>query len=261
MPQNIGLPQTWQVPQDFRDRLGQRVGRQRLMTADGHLLLVLHVPPGHNDEERRGRFFWMQPDGSWSSSEFGGGVQSLIRHLDEYASIVEKLAEEEEAATGAEDYFEVVKRLNPMHRAAGNLHRVLQDAREVSPDSRDLIDARDRAYQVHRNADLLFGLTKEALEFEIALQSERLAKSSHAMSISAHRLNILAAFFFPIATLSSIFGMNLPLGFENEYRPWPFVGVLVAGLCLGVILRSFVSVRLRPGESLPKERRRSKKRY
>ena len=62
------LPAVWQVPQEFRDRLGDRAGRQRAMAADGHLLLVLHRPPGPEDAERSGRFFWrrsLRTGASW----------------------------------------------------------------------------------------------------------------------------------------------------------------------------------------------------
>jgi len=51
------LPPGWQVPQEFRTRLGANVGRQRPMLADGHLLLVLHAPPKPEDQVRVGRFF------------------------------------------------------------------------------------------------------------------------------------------------------------------------------------------------------------
>ena len=39
------IPAIWTVPEVFRERLGRRIGRQRMMFADGHLLLVLHAPP------------------------------------------------------------------------------------------------------------------------------------------------------------------------------------------------------------------------
>jgi len=39
------LPTSWDIPQSIRRRLGNRVGRQRSMSADGHLLLVMHAPP------------------------------------------------------------------------------------------------------------------------------------------------------------------------------------------------------------------------
>ncbi len=51
------LPSDWNVPAVFRQRLGESAGRQRVMAADGHLLLVLHAPPGADEAGRRGRFF------------------------------------------------------------------------------------------------------------------------------------------------------------------------------------------------------------
>jgi hypothetical protein len=59
------IPAVWDVPQRFRQRMGERIGRQRAMFDDGHLLLVLHAPPGPDDEERIGRLFWGLPDGIW----------------------------------------------------------------------------------------------------------------------------------------------------------------------------------------------------
>lgn len=36
MPSQSLLPEVWSVPQEFRNRLGEEVGRQRAMLADGH---------------------------------------------------------------------------------------------------------------------------------------------------------------------------------------------------------------------------------
>jgi hypothetical protein len=46
------LPDEWNVPAIFRARLGEMVGRKRLMLAQGHLLLVLHAAPVNDDHER-----------------------------------------------------------------------------------------------------------------------------------------------------------------------------------------------------------------
>ena len=75
------LPPTWVVPPAIRERLGDKVGRQRAMTADGHLLLVLHKPPKAGDNERQGRFFWRSPEGNWLSSDLGPGPAGLAQHL------------------------------------------------------------------------------------------------------------------------------------------------------------------------------------
>ena len=61
------------------------------------------------------------------------------------------------------------------------------------------------------------------------------------MAISAHRLNILAAFFFPMVTLATIFGMSLEHGFERLYAPLPFFGLIAFGLLLGWFLNQFIN--------------------
>ena len=81
MPEQSILPAAWDVPQRFRDRLGQQPGRQRAMLADEHLLLVLHAPPKPGDVGRVGRYFWRKPDGTWTSNELGIGPGAMHRHL------------------------------------------------------------------------------------------------------------------------------------------------------------------------------------
>lgn len=237
------LPATWEVPQVFRDRLGDQAGRQRHMLTDDHLLVVLHAPPDAEQHVRIGRFFWRGPDGEWRSTEGGAGVRALQKHIDEYDAIVEKLETEEDTASTAEDYFGVVERLSPVFRSARNMHQVLQDARKACPDLRELINLRDRAYDTQRTAELLYEGAKNGLDFAVAQRAEEQAKTSHRMAVSAHRLNIMASFFFPIATLSAIFGVNLQHGWENAPAPVPFLAVIAGGLILGGILTSFVTKR------------------
>jgi hypothetical protein len=235
------LPAVWQVPQEFRDRLGDRAGRQRAMAADGHLLLVLHRPPGPEDAERSGRFFWRKPDGVWSSNDLGSGINALNRHLNEYAEILEKLEAQDDAAANAGDYFQVLYHLSPIHRAARNMHQTLQEARKLFPDDRDLINCRDRAYELERMSELLENDARQALNYLVAKRTEEQAESSHRMATAAHRLNVLAAFFFPLVTLSAIFGVNLVHGLETANPPIPFFVVLAAGLMLGFVLKAFVT--------------------
>ena len=115
------LPSGWETPQKFRERLGAKVGRQRAMFADGHLLLVLHAPPKPDDRERVARLFWRSPSGDWISNAFGKGKAALARHVDEYADIIDHLDREEEAAKSADEFFAILERLTPVHRAARNL--------------------------------------------------------------------------------------------------------------------------------------------
>ncbi|MBC8355179.1 MAG: hypothetical protein H8E66_24655 [Planctomycetes bacterium] len=237
------IPPLWEVPQDFRDRMGEQVGRQRPMTADGHLLLVLHAPPKPNENQRHGRLFWRDSEGQWTSKERGTGINALDKHLDEYDELITSLDHLEEQATTSSEYFAILERLSPVHRSAANLHQVLQDAREECPDFRELIDVRDRAYGIERTAELLLAEVKNALDVAVAKRAEEQAATSHHMAVSAHRLNMLAAFFFPIATLMAIFGANLRHGWEETWPPIPMLIVLGLGLTLGGILTVFVTKR------------------
>jgi hypothetical protein len=232
------LPADWAVPAIFRKRLGRSVGRQRAMFADGHLLLVLHAPPDPEQLEREGRFFWRQPDGSWRSNHFGSGTNALTKHLDEYGRLVEDLEQRGDAASSSQEYFDVVYRLDPIGRAARNLHAVLQQARELVPDDADIINFRDRAYQIERTAELLQKETRNGMELVIARRAEEQAVSSFRMSVSAYRLNVLAGFFFPIIALCNIFSTNVKHGLEDYPAPWAWLVILGAGLLLGLILKT-----------------------
>jgi hypothetical protein len=233
-PKSI-LPEIWNVPKIFRRRLGATVGRQRVMESEGHLLLVLHAPPSPDDDERHGRFYWRQPDGTWSTSEDGNGLTALNRNLTEYEDLMEQHDREVESASNAESYFEVLEALAPRHRAARNMHQVLQEARKLVPEDRDVLNFRDRAYNVERTAELLHAEAQHALDFAVAKRAEEQALASHQMTVAAHRLNMLAALFFPIATLSAIFGMNLKHGMEDLPGPLPFLLLVGLGMAIGVV--------------------------
>jgi hypothetical protein len=242
MPAKSILPSSWDVPQKFRDRLGSKVGRQRAMFADDHLLLVLHAPPAPDQDERQGRFFWRKPDGTWISDQLGTGPGAVTKHLDEYAGRIDVLDKQEEKATAAHERFEILEALAPLQRAARNMYTVLQEARKQCPDAREIIDMRDRAYEIERTAELLTTDAKNALDFLMARQAEAQAESSHRMAAAAHRLNLLAAFFFPLATLSAIFGMDIRHGLEDLPTPHFFIAVILVGLLFGAILTCFVRV-------------------
>jgi len=246
------LPAAWQVPQKFRDRLGSRVGRQRAMTADGHLLLVLHAPPKPDDAQRVGRFFWRSDDGTWLSNELGSGMAALNKHLDEYEAALAVLDRQEAAASAVETYFDVLDRLSPVRRAARNLHQVLQDARKACPDGDEIIDARDRAYAIERTAELLTNETKNSLDLTVARRAEEQAQASQRMAFASHRLNILAAIFFPVATVAAIFGIDLQtlsaiLGRDQEslldtgLLPPLLLGLIFGGLVLGALITLMIN--------------------
>jgi hypothetical protein len=234
------LPPSWAVPEAFRRRLGEQVGRQRAMFDEGHLLLVLHDPPGPEDVERGGRIFWRKPDASWVSTTDKSGQEAIDRHLDDYEAAIDKLDAREAAAQTSTEYFEVLHALTPLVRATHNLHETLQEARKFAPDDRRILNYRDRAYALSRQAEILQTDAKVALDYRIARQAEEQSRSSRQMAAAAHRLNLLAAFFFPIATLTAIFGVNLWLPWREMQSPGPLVGMLAAGLFTGFVLMLFV---------------------
>jgi hypothetical protein len=239
------LPPTWDVPETFKARLGEDVGRQRAMASDGHLLLVLHEPPEADDVERRGRLFWRDAQGNWKSNTLGTGVQALRKHLADFSDRVDRLDRQFQQADDAGDYFDILQGIAPLHRTSRNLHAALQDARELLPQERDLIVLRDQAGTVERTAELLHQDAKNGLDYTIARQSEQQAERSYEMAISAHRLNLLAAAFFPLATLCAVFGMNLRHGLEGWPSPLAFWGVLLVGLVSGMLLALAIAQRPR----------------
>jgi hypothetical protein len=233
------LPESWNIPTPLRNRLGVRPGRQRALTHEGHLLLVLHAPPGPHEEERRGHFFWRSAEGTWEVAPVGEAPEGLSSHLATYQTAIERLDRDEEAADTCQEYFDLIGRLTPLARSARNLYATLQKARDEVPDDRRLILARDQAYVLSRRAELLHDDAKFALEFAMARQAEAQAESSHQMAVAAHRLNVLVALFFPVATLMAIFGANLHHGLENwetDHAPWVLLVVTLMGLLLGSML-------------------------
>ena len=239
----IKIPLAWDVPEEFRNRLGRHVGRQRLMCQDDQLLLVLHAPPLPDEDERQGRFFWRKPDGTWASDQLGQGPGSVMRHLKEYDQRLSELEKREDEAEDAEDHFAIMESLAPLHRAIRNMHAVMQDLRKRLPELREVINMRDQAYELERMAELLAAGTKNSLDYKIARSAEEQAAASDRMAVSSHRLNMLVAFFFPLATLTAIFGMEIRSGLENMQQPHTFFGVIVIGLVMGIFLMFFVRLR------------------
>lgn len=238
------LPAAWDVPAEFRQRLGEQAGRQRIMQADGHLLVILHAPPRDDGREREGRFFWRDPSGKWTPTGSSPSQPGLGEFLAQYERAIDGLQRDEDAAKTARDYFNLLNRLQPMVRTTRNLHGTLQEAREANPNDRQLLLWRDRAYAISRSAELLHADAKNALDFAVAQRAEDEAESSRRVEAAGHRLNVLAAMFFPIVTLAAIFGMEMPNGLEKfnaEHGPLSMYAILGVGLILGLVLTAFVT--------------------
>jgi hypothetical protein len=247
----IQLPPDWQVPDVFTQRLGDTAGRQRAMAAEGHLLLVLHEPPLPGVPERTGRLFWRDPEGTWKSRPLGDGPQALKRHVAEFAERVDALEKQWQTAATAEDYYLLLRAIAPLHRTARNLHATLQQARELVPEDRDLINLRDQVGEIERSLELLHGDAKNGLDFTVAHQVEQQAERTYEMAVAAHRLNLLAATFFPVATLSAIYSAVFAMILAHGEQGWSTTALLWCvplgiGLVCGVVLARAITRKPAP---------------
>lgn len=242
------IPPIWSLPEAIRSRFGQSsYGRQRALVEDGHIVLVLHKPPGPDDRQREGILFWRSPAGDWQCNRGGPGPGSLKRHLQTYAELEAKLTADYERATDLNPLFDLLEVLAPLVRAAHNMHNALQTAREAVKADPFLIEMRDQAYEIERNFDLLHEDVKNAIQQRTARKAEEQARLSEQALHASHRLNILAALFFPLTAIASLFGMNLAHGLD-EHRPVFFWLVLILGCALGFAMKGWVLGKSKPDE-------------
>ena len=232
MEQRITIPDDWHVPASIRARVADVPGTQRCLEADGHLILILHKLPAAVGAERFLRLFWRSPDSTWASDDLGVGINALQRHVTEYNDRVLTLEKEEDGATSAEEYFQIRGEVAPVYRAAKNMSAAISRGYELFGDDRGLLACRNLAATVERTAELLKEESTYGIEYFTA-------KHAESQALAAHRLNLIAAIFFPILAVASVFGMNLDHGFENMH-PAVFWGVLAAGIGIGLVLKTLV---------------------
>jgi hypothetical protein len=243
------IPPNWTLPEAIRNRLGQTTyGRQRAIVEEGHLLLVLHKPPGPDDRTREGLLFWRNPAGEWLVSRGGSGPGALKRHVQSYAEIEGKLSESYEEAADTGTHFELLAALSPLLRAARNLYQALQTAREAVKGDLHLIEVRDLAADIERNLDVLIEDVRNALQYRMARDAEEQARLSKEAVRANHRLNVLAAWFLPLTAIASVFSMNFTHGMD-EHQPVLFWLVFGVGLALGFIMKNWVLVNREKGRS------------
>jgi hypothetical protein len=235
------LPKLWTLPDSIRSRLGREPGPQRAMFEEGHLLIILHQLPGPDDHQRKPALFWRSPEGEWKTNLQGNGLTALSDHLRLFDTTLTTLEEEENQARLATEYHDVLEKLAPVLRASRGLHRALQQARELVKTERELINMRDQAAGIERNAELLLQDAQFGLNFTVARQAESQAASARQMAATAHRLNLLAAMFLPLTALASVFGMNLHHGMDNTVGN--FALVCLGGLLLGLAVMAMLGRR------------------
>lgn len=241
------LPSTWNLPEQIVARLGTRgQGKQRAMFAEGHLLLILHKAPSADALDREIVLFWREPSGAWHSSDNGKGVRALLEHLEGYVRRDEAMEKRFKSAALSADYFALLQEAAPLMRASRNMHEALQAAREAVPGDGDLIDLRDWAGNLYRNFELLYTDSKNGLDYAIARKAEEQTEIEAQSLRTADRLNVMAALFFPLTAIASVFGMQLHHGLENT-SAWLFWLVFLIGIALGFVMRAWVLAARRPG--------------
>jgi Mg2+ and Co2+ transporter CorA len=211
------------------------------MDEEGHLLVLLHAPPVAEDAERRTAVvFWRNPAGEWKSSPTGGGLAALDSHLLAYRTKIHRLDEEVEKAKTPRHYFDVMRNMHPLQRATRSMLGVLQAARELRPDETRMISFRDQAADLERAIELVAADARAGMDYSLAESASLQAAAANAANREAQRLNRLAAFFFPLMTLVTVFGMNAPGKLMEDEGFWV---VLCAGIFFGVIVFAAVAVR------------------
>ncbi len=244
MPHSL-IPKDWELPQELRRRVGRNIGRQRFMNHDGHLLILAHEVPRAEEAHRRGILCWRDADGNWRSSDGTSGIDALDQLLERYEQRLEELDRAEAQAVKAAEYLPVLESAAPVARAAANLYDVLREARKAVPEALELIDFRDRAYELSRSAELAYQYTKDSMDVAVVRRAEEQARASDQMAVASHRLNIMAAVFFPLATLSAVFGTTLTDNWTWSESPYAFLLFVAGGLLVGIVLAVFVSSKPR----------------
>ena len=235
------IPPTWNLPPSVAIRLGQSsYGRQRAIFEDGHLLLVLHKPPGPDDRNRESVLFWRSPSGDWQFNRGGPGTGGLKRHVQTVAELEGQLSALYEQAKSIGELFDLMETLVPLTRFARNMHGAIQTAREAVREDPFLVELRNQAYEIERNLDLLLEDTRNEIQHRTARKAEEQATLSQAALQASHRLNILAALFFPLTAVASLFGMNLLHGLDTTSTA-VFWTVAAVSLILGFFLKGWVT--------------------
>lgn len=235
------IPHNWQLPDYFRGRLGSNIGRQRAMQWEKQILLVTHQLPKPDDRTRVGQLFWRDDQGKWLCSNGMAGPAALEKLISQYQHALDQFEQQSNQVNSSREYLTILEALGPIDRAARGLYETLQQAREANADAREIIDWRDKIEEMMLELDQLYADVKTAMEVALIRGAEQQAELTRRVEHSAHRLNILAALFFPLATMGSVLGTTLTEGWSWSQGSLPFGTFLVVGALCGIGLVQYVS--------------------
>jgi uncharacterized integral membrane protein len=250
MTRSVSVPASWNVSQRLMDRLAGKVVKQRALAEGKELLLVLHEVPESGNHERESVLYFRDTEGNWHWLP-EGKEKSPQGVFDRYEDHLEWLGKLSDEAASAEQYFVVYMKMLPIGIALRNAHFALQSAVDQIPCQADLLDLRDRAQVLEREAEILLNETKAGLEFLNAKKAEQQAELSLQMALQQQRLNWLVALFVPLTLIGSLLGMNLSHGLEGS-PPVVFWSIATSGVLLGILLLVFINAGLdsKPGKIL-----------
>lgn len=234
------VPDTWPLPSELKSKVGSRVGRQRLLSAQGHHLMVLHQLPKPHARDRDALVLWRSPEGSWRCFPGRDNPSTLRDHLEALAKVLEELDDKVDHAKSATDFLAVIRVARPLQRYTRNMHAVIAQLRDALPEDADVLAARDRAYELDRLAENVSDDAEDGMQHTIAEHTEEQAALSERIAKESHRLNLLAAVALPITAIGSVLGMNLENGLEGLPEPISFWVIVAALFVIGFFIRSRV---------------------
>lgn len=229
------IPKSWTVPVIFRQRLGQEVGRQRLILDEGQILVVLHQVPSAADKGvREPALFWYDGAGNWKSMPHSGGCSELKGLVESYRQRLTALDNQLERAVSATDVHAVIDEAAPAARASRHVMQVLSELRKALPEDREVLAIRDMSVQNERTGELVLSDARSSLDFMVAKSAAMQAQEAHKSAQEAQQLNRMAAFFFPLMTIAAVLGMNEPAEMLSSASVW---WMMILGGLLGLIVR------------------------
>ena len=210
------------------------------MTDEGHLLLVLHKLPKVGEEEREPILFWRNPRGEWQSSDAGAGLADFQEHILSYDRAADRLDQKLRSCPDADGYFQLLREVTPLLRAAKYMAGVLQQAREAESGDRHILLARDEGVEIERHLELLHAEALHGLQYLVASRTEQQARQGEKLVASGHRLNLIMALCLPATALASVLGMNVRHGLEGQ-DTWVFWVVLAVAVVSGLVILALVA--------------------
>lgn len=226
------------LPERWRYRVGDPVGRQRMLEEDGHLLLILHEVPGDSEKDW---FFWVDETKKWSSAPEAGGLRHMRLLLDRYEEVVDALEARLKVADSVADFYSILREEAPVGRALKQVRLIAARARKIHKKNRPLLQIRSIAEELDDDLTLVQNEARLGMEAVAAESAENQRIVSEKQTSDGLKLNLLASFYLPLMALSSLMGMNVINGFEDTR--WMFWLIFTIGVGAGAVLVKVVGRR------------------